>query len=902
MSRVIKSISVTLAVCASCIEASAQVSPIITILEVGPTAPNPPSSSPMYLTACGDYVYFSADDGENGRELWSVDVSDRCQLSVDLEDGAKGSSPKVLKDMGGGVLFFSAEVTSNGFGREAYLRESEASELALLGDLAPGNLSSDPEPSARAGSWIVFNASPNLNQRNVFVTQASGRPCFKVEIPASTGQFFTALLGDDRILVASRNLLYAFQPESREVSLISDGRGGTSIIDHLVSLGSRALFRYQDDACGSELWVTDGTQEGTRLLKDVRPGPASSEMGSMTVIGDVAWFQANDGEHGNELWVTDGTAEGTVMVKDVCPGAGGSDPHYFEKAGDYVYFFANDGQHGIEVWRTDGTNAGTQLLVDLFPGSVGSEPWSPEEFRGKLYFCANSIEFGEEVFCTDGTAQGTTPLADIVPGTGSSGPDSLTNLKEERLFFTCNDGVHGEELWGSDGSAAGTRLVADIWKHASQKSPSASPHDLAIVNGRLCFGATSRECGDELWRSDGTTEGTQIVTDIRAGSEDSRPELLANLGTVLLFSAEDETSGRELWRTDGTAEGTVRVKDIWAGKQGSCPRMGVASRGKVYFVAEASPNAPRLWETDGTEEGTSILAHQPETEAGAAIEEVFVLREHIFIYTSGESSMSALWVLDEDGTLRKLYMANPLVDMAVLLGQAKTEPTQWEQKIEGLPVPLISAIHPPGSKRSLCPFVDIGGVVLFAAHTFETGAELWSTDGTPNGTRLVSDCFPGQASSSPSLLAASPTELLFVAHHPQYGRVVWTSNGTTKGTGVITLVDRAGHAGFPVVASEGRFLDDNAAVFSGSIMPDATFDRELLVIDRRVGNNDLRARGRLAENQSARVHSITPMGDVVFFVADDGIAGEELWKASLVDNRCSMVRDIYPYMDSKVSE
>ena len=71
-----------------------------------------------------------------------------------------------------------------------------------------------------------------------------------------------------------------------------------------------------------ELWQSDGTTGGTVLLKDINPGPGSSDPVtpfSANVEGEI-FFSANDGEHGVELWESDGTAAGTVLVADAIPG------------------------------------------------------------------------------------------------------------------------------------------------------------------------------------------------------------------------------------------------------------------------------------------------------------------------------------------------------------------------------------------------------------------------------------------------------------------------------------------------------------------------------------------------------------------------------------------------------
>jgi ELWxxDGT repeat protein len=90
--------------------------------------------------------------------------------------------------------------------------------------------------------------------------------------------------------------------------------------------------------------------------------------------------------------------------------------------------------------------------------------------------------------------------------------------------------------------------------------PSSSPSDLTDVSGELFFAADDGTHGDELWKSDGTTVGTQLVSDINPGSGSSVPTDLTNVNGELYFRASDGTHNPdELFRSDGTAAGTVLV-------------------------------------------------------------------------------------------------------------------------------------------------------------------------------------------------------------------------------------------------------------------------------------------------------------------------------------------------------
>src|SRR5215813_5620846 len=102
------------------------------------------------------------------------------------------------------------------------------------------------------------------------------------------------------------------------------------------------------------------------------------------------------------------------------------------------------------------------------------------------------------------------------------------------------------------------RLVRDI-----NTAPAGSdPANLTNVGGTLFFTAITPETGRELWKSDGTAEGTVLVRDIFPGVESSAPANLTNVGGTLFFTIVSAPGvGTELWKSDGTAEGTVLVRN-----------------------------------------------------------------------------------------------------------------------------------------------------------------------------------------------------------------------------------------------------------------------------------------------------------------------------------------------------
>ena len=251
------------------------------------------------------------------------------------------------------------------------------------------------------------------------------------------------------------------------------------------------------------------------LVRNINPGSSSSSPSDFAVLNDRLFFAAS-GEAGRELWVSDGTATGTQLLGDI---NFRSSPENLTEANGKIYFSAeNDFSVGRELWVTDGTEAGTELVKNIntstsFPQS--SDPEDFVEFNGKTYFSAYSDETGIELWETDGTEAGTELVKDINPTratyderratfSGSSDPSNFAEFNG-KLYFSTDDDFVPDQLWVTDGTEAGTQLVSD----RISGSGSADIRDFATFNDRLYFSVANNSENADIWVTDGTEAGTQ---------------------------------------------------------------------------------------------------------------------------------------------------------------------------------------------------------------------------------------------------------------------------------------------------------------------------------------------------------------------------------------------------------
>lgn len=421
---------------------------------------------------------------------------------------------------------------------------------------------------------------------------------------------------------ATGSEIYITDGTAGGTTLIKDiypGTTGSAPADFSV-LNNVVYFSARTAAEGRELWKTDGTADGTSLVKDIVPGIDSSNSEGeyhLFSAGNYLLFAARTPATGVELWKSDGTTLGTVLLKDINTGNAGADssnPDNFYPLNGITLFTATDATHGKEIWTTNGTSTGTLLLKDINPGTGGFSDvelypgfsysffFGFHTFNNHAYFQANDGTSSGELWSTDGTSTNTILLKDIVSGTGLSVLFTADGVNYPGKFiFPVSDGSGGtrSELWQSDGTPGGTVLFQSFTPVSQGDIPVIYvPYVLDLFTGarteqlfqgnKFFLAARTPTQGRELWISDGTMSGTQVVKDINPGAGsgvDTTGFDYLYTSTELFFAANDGTHGNELWQSDGTNAGTSMVKDINPNSADADPSDLILFNNKVIFSA-----------------------------------------------------------------------------------------------------------------------------------------------------------------------------------------------------------------------------------------------------------------------------------------------------------------------------
>ena len=435
--------------------------------------------------------------------------------------------------------------------------------------------------------------------------------------------------------------------------IVADISNSNPGISQLVEMGGILYFTADDGVHGNELWRSDGTVGGTWMVIDLSPPMCStctnpdSDIRELVAGDENLFFASNVMSNGapdfiRELFVSDGTEDGTELVIDLfnCPTQSGNVVFDYDGVNSLLAIpgssLGQNGQDkvifsgfscsmvnwvcfGEEVWMSDGSTVGTIEIANIRLGdtpfqtadgqgvmidSVGSQPRNFFQSEDRIYFTADDNVSGREVWKVNLTqiSSGATLIKNINSGSDDSiNFGTVTEFTQigEHIYFTADDGINGAELWKTNGFGLGTLLVSNI-----ALNESSNPKHLTPVNDTLYFSADDGNNGEELWMSDGTESGTVMVIDINLGS--SNPTQLTAVGNTLYFVANSGIYGAELWMSDGTSSGTVMVIDINSGTSGSDPTQFTVVDNTLYFVANGGQGA-ELWMSDGTESGTVMV-------------------------------------------------------------------------------------------------------------------------------------------------------------------------------------------------------------------------------------------------------------------------------------------------------
>ena len=288
-----------------------------------------------------------------------------------------------------------------------------------------------------------------------------------------------------------------------------------------------------------------------------------------------------------------------------------------------------------------------------------------------------------------------------------------------------------------------------------------------------------------------------------------------------------------------------------------------ASGGVSYFLFESGGyggfSASSIWRTDGTAAGTFRVAPDDRLQHGVYDS---TPRDVQIVPAGGRT----FFVASDEGSGSELYAADDATGA----------------------VSLVKDIRPGGDGSRIEEMGAVGTTLYFSADDGVHGQELWRSDGTASGTRLVADLDPGRADFNGEPIGSSPADFAAVGGEAYFTaalngrRRLWRTDGTADGTRVFTS-----QTSYPLETGVATAVVGGKEYLSGP-------GGELIVTDgTEGGTRDLLDR-RPVDSASYAVSSLTPVGKRMFFLADDGVHGQEAWASDGTVRSTVMLADIAP--------
>ncbi len=300
------------------------------------------------------------------------------------------------------------------------------------------------------------------------------------------------------------------------------------------------------------------------------------------------------------------------------------------------------------------------------------------------------------------------------------------------LYFKFRD-----DVYKTNGTQQGTVKAFDFGVNINIQ-------DLEMVQFDTSIALLVKHSGvRNLYLSNGTQQGTHLVKSfVENQNSNSYVSDLFVYNNFILFKLSTNNSKTELWKSDGTSMGTVLLKslDMNSSNVSLSPTI---FKGKFYFngkIINSSIPYTTIIVSDGTTTGTVPFVKISNLNQDIPCSNFTVVGDKMF------------FVADVNNN-KQLYYTNGISTTIVI--DINSNPT----------------IQPEYSS-----FISYDNKLFFVGYQDNKGAELWRSNGTALGTRLIKEFIPGPSSGVNSGFVMFDSKLYFRAYDPKLGYELWSIN------------------------------------------------------------------------------------------------------------------------------
>ncbi|MDZ4406230.1 hypothetical protein [Prosthecobacter sp.] len=451
----------------------------------------------------GSSLYVIGTTSTNGEELYRRNGSSLNPIFLATSPASDSARPRHFFPYGSSEQLFVAD-TSSTQGRLYRLDSGSANSVTLAtpNDVFSNNASSLPEEFTEADGGLFFTAHDGQNRRLFLTTTGQAH---SVSVIGNLYDPEQLVAFQDRLFLLARataggtGVKQLFQVEidngNASASLVNAGYNATA----LKAAAGRLFFVEQHDGTIERLNCLDSGFSVT-TLKVYYKDTAGIGITQLTASSAHLYFTALQGSHPTNkrvVWATDGTgtpAEPPFLIDS---------PQLLGALGDACVLWndpGNNNDYDAWVWEVD-----SAAPAKFYTGPIYDTPEKHRliakpagiEVAGRFYFTTQSGRVME----TDGIG------LQVIFNNSSLKvrPESLSTLSGKLLFMATSSNY--DCLLLSHTFAEGP---TNIWT----TSDGSLPCPMVPVGGRLYF--TASHLNDnigwtELWRTDGTNAGTELI-------------------------------------------------------------------------------------------------------------------------------------------------------------------------------------------------------------------------------------------------------------------------------------------------------------------------------------------------------------------------------------------------------
>jgi ELWxxDGT repeat protein len=770
-------------------------------------------SGPSYLTNINGTVFFAATDGMDNSELWKSDGTLNGTVLVKDINPSGSSSPSNLINFNG-TLYFRATTNNN---NELWKSDGTTGGTVLVKDINP-SASSYPQEFINVNGKLYFGATGKptgydlelwslgtCTDANILVNNFNKTLYYNSQVQPSSNTL-TCHCDVFNNLISTVKAT-GLSPVSGEISAkewieetasaayvrrhyeINPATNATTATGRVTLYFTQADFDAYNTASNNYKLPVNGSDNTgiTNVLIERRTGTSTNDTGLPGTY--IAGIETIDPENADVIWNSNASR---WEISFNTTGFGG----FFLKSETpispptAVTVNTTTICAGSSVSLTATCEAGTVVWYNQATGgsAVGTgSPFQVSPITSTAYYAAcETGETSSNRVATNTVNVNPTPA---IPTGVSVNKTAIISGATVNLNATCSTGYVVWYTQQTGGSSIGAGLPFRYY-------PSTTTTFYAACKIGNC--ESSRVVATSQVTVTSMVQVPYMVKDIQAGNNAGQTNFLTNVNGIVFFeSGDDEGHGKELWKTDGTAAGTMMVKDINVGSNNSDIYNLTNVNGILYFRAADNTHGIELWKSDGTTNGTQMVK---EIKAGL-----------------------------ESTTLNN--------------------------------------------------FINVNGTLYFTANDNASGVELWKTDGSEDGTQLVKNIAPGTANSNPGNLVNADGTLYFIADDGTNEKELWRTDGTEAGTVMMTNL-AAGQFPMELVYFMG-------SVFY-SVRTQNTFRASLWKSSGIPGGDDV----KLNTTDQVEIYKLTAVNGVLYFASDDFIYGNELWKTDGTTPGTTIVKDI----------